>query len=65
LVFFTNDESQLIVLQNRTLDRVANDMVGNAAWTVSGKITEYRGSNYLLLSSAQRTADAATPAAKP
>jgi hypothetical protein len=68
LVFCTSaGDSQLVVLQNRTLDRVANDLVGNASliWTVSGKITEYRGSNYLLLTRAQHKSGTAAPIAKP
>lgn len=68
LVFCTSDDDiRLIVLQNRTLDRVANDLVGNASlpWTVSGKITEYRGSNYLLLTSAEHKSEGITPTAKP
>ncbi len=68
LIFCTSDnDSQLILLQNRALDRVSNDLVANAAltWTVSGKITEYRGSNYLLLTSAHPKSDVPAPVAKP
>jgi hypothetical protein len=42
-------------LENLNLERVTNQLAENPEaqdWTVSGQITEYRGSNYLLLSRA-------------
>jgi hypothetical protein len=43
------------VLQNLALQRVSHSLEENRAlrqWVVSGTITEYRGSNYLLLTKA-------------
>jgi hypothetical protein len=44
------------VLQNLALERISNTLEANRGprlWVVSGTITEYRGSNYLLVSKAQ------------
>jgi hypothetical protein len=58
VVFVTaNGQHRFIALENRSLEGVASTIGGNLAsvpWIVSGKITEYRGSYYLLLTRAQR-----------
>jgi hypothetical protein len=59
VVFVTaKGQHRFIALENRSLEGVANAIDGNPAsvpwWIVSGKITEYRGSYYLLLTRAQR-----------
>jgi hypothetical protein len=68
-VFLTADgKSRLIALENVTLNRIASTIDGNSAplqWIVSGKVTEYRGSNYLLLTRVQRKSEAATTGSKP
>lgn len=56
----------LLLLENLALERVSRDLEqGTRKWSVTGTITEYRGSNYLLIERAlmkQRTeADAAAP----
>jgi hypothetical protein len=49
------------VLENLALERIVrilNETRGQRQWLVSGTITEYRGSNYLLISKAvQRVAE--------
>jgi hypothetical protein len=69
MLFLTADgKIRLITLENATLDRIAIDLDGNSGprqWIVSGKVTEYRGSNYLLLTRAQRKSEAATTGSKP
>jgi hypothetical protein len=55
-MFFLSDESaKYSCLENLNLERTTNLLAENAEgleWTVSGTLTEYRGSNYLLLSRA-------------
>ncbi|MCA9100595.1 MAG: hypothetical protein R3C10_10910 [Pirellulales bacterium] len=44
--------AQLVVLENLVLDRVSRvlgESAEPAVWSVSGRVTEYRGANYLLL----------------
>lgn len=56
MVFVSQDETQkLVVLENLGLQRVGRaleDATGPLVWTVSGRITEYRGANYLLITHA-------------
>lgn len=67
-----NDSVPLIVLENLMLERVSNVLAdaagGSLQWSISGTVTEFRGSNFLLLERAvvkslqaddepQRTAD--------
>jgi hypothetical protein len=57
-VTFIAAESQIrfIGLENLVLQGVAEKIAANPAqqfWTVSGKITEYRGANYLILTRAE------------
>jgi hypothetical protein len=57
-VIFIAVESQnrFIGLENLVLQGVAEKIAENSAeqtWTVSGKVTEYRGTNYLILTRAQ------------
>lgn len=57
VVFIAADGQQLIALENLPLQQVAKTIDGNTAplqWIVSGKVTEYRGANFLLLSRAER-----------
>jgi hypothetical protein len=58
VVFVTvKGQHRFTALENRSLDGVVNTIDGNPAsvpWIVSGKITEYHGSYYLLLTRAQR-----------
>ncbi|EAQ80073.1 hypothetical protein [Blastopirellula marina] len=53
LRFVSEDGSQdFQVLENLTMERVAQSMEQSASkitWTLSGVVTEYRGSNYLLI----------------
>jgi hypothetical protein len=57
VIFIAADsQSRFIVLENLTLQSVANGIAGNPArqtWAVSGKVTEYQGANYLLLTRVQ------------
>lgn len=57
LVFVTADKKfRFVGLENLTLQNVAKALEGKSAelpWLVSGMVTEYRGSYYLLLSRAQ------------
>ena len=72
---FLSDEpvAHFLVLENLMLERVANVLAdaagGQLRWSVSGTITEYRGSNYLLLDRAvvksTREADAPPPSTEP
>jgi hypothetical protein len=53
----TDGQRRFIVLENLSLEGVAKALDGNPAaarWTVSGKVTEFRGAYYLLLSNTQR-----------
>lgn len=48
-------DRRLIVLENLTLERIAAQLAKSSdksVWSVSGTITEYRGSNYLLVTRA-------------
>lgn len=53
LAFFSDDGTvKLVCLENLMLDRIALTMAENPealSWTISGAVTEYRGSNYLLI----------------
>jgi hypothetical protein len=53
LTFYSDDGSvRLVCLENLSLERVARALAENPddlSWTVSGLVTEYRGSNYLLV----------------
>jgi hypothetical protein len=55
-MFYMSDNSaKYSCLENLNLERVTNQIAENpetSEWTISGTITEYRGSNYLLLSRA-------------
>jgi hypothetical protein len=57
VIFIAADtQSRFIVLENLTLQSVADGIAGNTArqtWAVSGKVTEYQGANYLLLTRVQ------------
>jgi hypothetical protein len=58
-VVFTAAEGKdrFVALENLPLERVAKAIEGNPAslqWSVSGKVSEYRGALYLLLTRAQR-----------
>jgi hypothetical protein len=69
-VVFILDETQqrLIVLENLALDRVAKTIEGNPAslpWVASGKITEFHGAYYLLLSRVQLKTQAQPNEQKP
>jgi hypothetical protein len=61
-----NASESLRVLENLALeriDRVLGESRQSPSWTVSGTITEFRGSNYLLVTKAiVRTAADGTPA---
>ena len=53
-----------VLLENLALERISRSLEDNrgSKWTVSGLVTEYRGSNYLLVTKAvtqQQEADAA------
>ena len=57
-------KESLRVLENLALERISRSLEDNrgSKWTVSGLVTEYRGSNYLLVTKAvtqQQEADAA------
>ncbi|MCC6125371.1 MAG: hypothetical protein IT426_10440 [Pirellulales bacterium] len=59
---------RFIALENLPLERVAKAIVGNPAslqWTVSGKVSEYRGTLYLLLTRAQRQTQLQATESKP
>ncbi len=50
------------VLENLALERISQVLVQNPAgpqWTISGTLTEYRGSNFLLVTKAIQTGQAA------
>ena len=52
-------QQRFIALENLPLERVAKAIDGNPAplqWIVSGRVSEYRGSYYILLTRAQRAA---------
>jgi hypothetical protein len=55
-MFYLNDDSaKYSCLENLNLERVTNQLADNPdvlEWAVSGTLTEYRGSNYLLLTRA-------------
>ncbi len=66
VVFVLADGSrQLTVLENLNLERVtqmARDDGQRVSWTVSGLVTEYQGTNYLLVNRARRRS---SPARRP
>jgi hypothetical protein len=51
IAFFADGTgASMVVLENLALERVSRDMEqGKRKWSVSGKVTEFRGSNYLIL----------------
>ena len=52
----TDKTTRVIVLENRNLEQVAQTIADDASqleWIVSGKISEYRGASFLLLSRAE------------
>jgi hypothetical protein len=56
IVCTIDGKQNLIVLENQTLGQVAQKLAGSPAslsWNISGKITEFQGKYYLLLSLAQ------------
>lgn len=58
-IFYPPEGEPLRVLENLALERITRVLTespGERTWLVSGVITEYRGSNYLLLSKAMRRA---------
>ena len=56
----SKDERKLVVLENLLLDRItsADDFNSKRKWLVSGIVTQYRGTNYLLLTHAVARSDA-------
>lgn len=55
LIFVAEDGRRLTLLENLALERVLgylNEEDAAYDWTVSGRVTEFRGSNYLLLRTA-------------
>ena len=67
LVFQPRDrQSSLVVLENLALERISSVLEESEAtrlWSVSGTVTEFRGTNYLLVTRAFLKAN--RPAAKP
>jgi len=66
IAFFPDFGSSMVVLENLALERVSRDMdQGKRKWSVSGKVTEFRGSNYLILErvvlKSRNSADAIVP----
>ena len=64
---YEGDERQLGTLENLALERVVRLVKQSAApqtWLVSGTVTEYQGSNFLLIDRAviRRTGDVSAPA---
>lgn len=64
--YFDGSKRSLVVLENLALERISRDLEqGTRKWSVNGTITEFRGSNYLLIERAlmkQRSdADASAP----
>jgi hypothetical protein len=67
-VFVPSDGSPpMNLLENQMLERVeamlesAGPNAGRIRWRLSGKVTEYRGANYLLLSTASQIDTAVQP----
>ena len=60
-IFVTRDNQQFSGLENLNLARVVNTIRDDpdGQWSVSGLVTEYRGSNYLLITRAVRKTSAA------
>jgi hypothetical protein len=69
VVFIAKEgQRQFIALENLSLERVANIIDGNPApleWIVSGKISQYRGVYYLLLSHARHKSPSQSAESKP
>lgn len=63
--YVDGSKDSLVVLENLALERISRDLEqGTRKWSVTGTITEFRGSNYLLIERAlmkQRSGDAAAP----
>jgi hypothetical protein len=56
IVCTIDGKQNLIVLENQMLDQVSQKIAGSTValpWNISGKITEFQGKYYLLLSLAQ------------
>jgi hypothetical protein len=56
-VFVSEDQYELVVLENLNLERVvrtlkASDEAESISWSVSGVVTEFNGRNFLLISRA-------------
>ena len=53
LAFFSDDgKTRLVCVENLNLERIARTILEHSdalSWNVSGVVTEYRGSNYLLV----------------
>lgn len=65
ITFYPDDRSDsLRTLENQTLERIWSVLqeTSERGWTVSGVVTEYRGSNYLLVTRAVVKAKDAAPA---
>ncbi len=55
--FRASDEREFVVLENLALERVTRVLVNRpdaAEWVVAGKVTEFQGGNYLLITHAVR-----------
>ena len=55
IMFYTADKRRFGTLENLNLERIArmvSDSPDPLQWSVSGTVTEYQGSNYLLVSRA-------------
>lgn len=62
--FVASDGTSYIGLANLNLERVEKicaSSPGSAEWLVTGTVTEYQGSNYLLISRARRKAPTKAP----
>ena len=54
-----NAEKELVALENLSLERIADAMRVDSAdnrWVVTGRITEFRGQNFLWIERATRAA---------
>jgi hypothetical protein len=56
-VFISDDQYELVVLENLNLERVvrtlkASDVSESISWSVSGVVTEFNGRNFLLINRA-------------
>ncbi len=63
-LFVAENGTRLTLLENLSLQRVIGYLADDEApyqWTVSGQITEFQGSNYLLLQTAHVASATSTP----